>query len=48
MVAEVVPLKQGLKHRFYDGNSVHFFCVAEVVPLKQGLKLGMEMKEKWK
>ena len=36
-VAEVVPLKQGLKHMLYYiiGEEV---LVAEVVPLKQGLK----------
>mgnify|MGYP006894361944 CR=1 FL=1 len=36
-VAEVVPLKQGLKHR---GKTMirNYRIVAEVVPLKQGLK----------
>ena len=37
LVAEVVPLKQGLKH--YDANDMDINgIVAEVVPLKQGLK----------
>ena len=39
-VAEVVPLKQGLKHDLStDSMSDKKLLVAEVVPLKQGLKL---------
>lgn len=38
-VAEVLPLKQGLKHcKSYD-VLVSTFPVAEALPLKQGLKL---------
>ena len=37
-VAEVVPLKQGLKRHAQSGFHVGFYNVAEVVPLKQGLK----------
>ena len=37
-VAEVVPLKQGLKHNTTQKNK-NKYLVAEVVPLKQGLKL---------
>ena len=38
MVAEVVPLKQGLKPDIKDYLSFRTGKVAEVVPLKQGLK----------
>ena len=38
VVAEVVPLKQGLKHKRKSINAKSI-NVAEVVPLKQGLKL---------
>ena len=37
-VAEVVPLKQGLKPNHEFSKSWEEFEVAEVVPLKQGLK----------
>ena len=37
MVAEVVPLKQGLKHTNRTIRKSEY-KVAEVVPLKQGLK----------
>ena len=37
-VAEVVPLKQGLKLSCGSLNLTGILCVAEVVPLKQGLK----------
>ena len=36
-VAEVVPLKQGLKHKS-EFPIKGIYMVAEVVPLKQGLK----------
>ena len=38
-VAEVVPLKQGLKRNGGIGKPIIAAFVAEVVPLKQGLKL---------
>ena len=38
IVAEVHPLKQGLKHRIVPGHDLPG-QVAEVHPLKQGLKL---------
>mgnify|MGYP001148416854 CR=1 FL=1 len=38
-VAEVVPLKQGLKPDELEAMKQAIFLVAEVVPLKQGLKL---------
>ena len=38
LVAEVVPLKQGLKQPVYIFIANYYFYVAEVVPLKQGLK----------
>ena len=38
MVAEVVPLKQGLKLEILAYGSIFIDLVAEVVPLKQGLK----------
>ena len=38
LVAEVVPLKQGLKHLPWYVEQQTLYCVAEVVPLKQGLK----------
>ena len=38
-VAEVVPLKQGLKLPPIEKSRVAPAFVAEVVPLKQGLKL---------
>ena len=37
-VAEVVPLKQGLKQHIYFVVVISSYIVAEVVPLKQGLK----------
>ena len=37
-VAEVVPLKQGLKLELRKVGSASNYVVAEVVPLKQGLK----------
>ena len=38
LVAEVVPLKQGLKPNFHIFKNARNKTVAEVVPLKQGLK----------
>ena len=38
LVAEVVPLKQGLKQLVHYKTSHIVIFVAEVVPLKQGLK----------
>ena len=38
IVAEVVPLKQGLKHDVITQYKKSNVYVAEVVPLKQGLK----------
>ena len=38
MVAEVVPLKQGLKQYIVSQVTLTSGPVAEVVPLKQGLK----------
>ena len=45
IVAEVVPLKQGLKP-LLPTNKTHskFLKVAEVVPLKQGLKPDFNIK----
>ena len=37
-VAEVVPLKQGLKQNTFRKIHTTYIYVAEVVPLKQGLK----------
>ena len=43
IVAEVVPLKQGLKHLSKICNKL-LKEVAEVVPLKQGLKLYLNVQ----
>ena len=45
-VAEVVPLKQGLKLQLLWLNMDSYQEVAEVVPLKQGLKLCVRHKYK--
>jgi len=50
LVEEELPLKQGLKHHYYNSSYYNHLSVEEELPLKQGLKLAWindKMKFSW-